>query len=102
MKSPYEKNFTEQGYRMKYEKPGPLSFLKNQVFQFRVELLEISPPLWRRILVPSDYNFWDLHVAIQDSMGWDDHYLHHFEIRGKGNRKEVHIGIPDFDLISEQ
>jgi len=97
MSSRYEKNFTEQGYRMNYEKPGKHFTLKNQVLQFKIELQEISPIIWRRILVPTDYNFWDLHVAIQDSMGWDDSHLHHFEIRGKGKRKAAKIGIPDFD-----
>ena len=79
---------------MKYEKPGPLSFLKNQVFQFRVELLEISPPIWRRILVPSDYNFWDLHVAIQDSMGWEDRHLHYFEIKARGKGMRFILAFP--------
>ena len=101
MKSQFEKNFTEEGYLMKYEKPRDFSCTKNHVFQFKVELLEISPAIWRRILVPSDYNFWDLHVAIQDSMGWSDYHLHHFEIRGKSKRKERHIGIPDFDRLDD-
>jgi len=30
-------------------------------------------------------------------MGWKDYHLHHFEIKGKGKRTEVHIGIPDFE-----
>jgi hypothetical protein len=51
--------------------------------------------------VPFDYNFWDLHVAIQDAMGWQDYHLHHFEIKGKGKRKEVRIGIPDFYTFGE-
>ena len=97
MSSRYDKNYTDQGYVMKYEKPLVRTYFKNQVFQFKIELEGISPAIWRRILVPADYNFWDLHVAIQDSMGWKDTHLHHFEIRGKGKRKEVHIGIPDFD-----
>jgi len=82
---------------MKYEKPKSLSFLNNQVLQFKIELQEITPTIWRRILVPADYNFWDLHVGIQDSMGWLDYHLHYFEIRGKGKKNAVHIGIPDFD-----
>ena len=36
-------------------------------------------------------------VAIQDSMGWSDYHLHHFEIRGKHKRGETHIGIPEID-----
>jgi hypothetical protein len=97
MTSQYQKNFTERGYLMKYEKPHPYSVLKSQVLQFKIEMAGIRPAIWRRILVPSDYNFWDLHVAIQDAMGWKDYHLHHFEIMGKGKRNEVHIGIPDFD-----
>jgi hypothetical protein len=58
-------------------------------------LPEILPLIWRRIQVPSDYNFWALHVAIQDSMGWLDYHLHHFEIKGKGKKKVDRIGIPD-------
>ena len=102
MSSIYEKNFTDKGYRMNYEKIGKNFILKNQVLQFKIELQEISPIIWRRILVPSDYNFWDLHVAIQDSMGWKDYHLHDFEIRGKGKRKAVKIGIPDFDRTGDR
>ncbi|OFW13207.1 MAG: hypothetical protein A3H29_03900 [Acidobacteria bacterium RIFCSPLOWO2_02_FULL_67_21] len=32
--------------------------------------------VWRRIHVPEHYSFWDLHVAIQDAMGWQDCHLH--------------------------
>lgn len=101
MKSRFEKNFTDKGYLMNYEKSPNISYYKKFVYQFKIELKEISPLIWRRILVPPDYNFWDLHVAIQDSMGWLDYHLHHFEIRGKGKRKETHIGIPDFDRNPE-
>ena len=101
MPGKYDKNFTKKGYLMKYEKMQLYSELKNQVWQFRIELLEIEPAIWRRIQVPSDYNFWDLHVAVNDAMGWLDYHLHHFEIKGKSKSKEVHIGIPDFDQISD-
>lgn len=101
MAGKFDKNFSEKGYLMNYEKPGDLALLKNRVFQFKVELLEVSPTIWRRIQVPASYNFWDLHVAIQDAMGWTDHHLHHFEIRGKGKHKERQIGIPDFYGMNE-
>lgn len=101
MSSIYEKNYTDRGYLLNYKRSGKSSILKNQAFQFKIELLDISPTIWRRILVPADYNFWDLHVAIQDSMGWEDYHLHHFEIRGKGKRKAIQIGIPDFDRMSD-
>lgn len=95
-KSIYHKNYTENAYLMNYEKPPKQSFYSNQVYQFKIELLDIFPTIWRRILVPSDYNFWDLHVAIQDAMGWMDSHLHHFEIKGKGKREAALVGMPDF------
>ncbi|MBN1664447.1 MAG: plasmid pRiA4b ORF-3 family protein [Deltaproteobacteria bacterium] len=67
----------------------------------KIELNDIEPLIWRRILVPSEYNLWDLHVAIQDAMGWLDCHLHHFEIKGKGKKKEERIGIPDFDRFDD-
>ena len=61
------------------------------ILQFRIELLGVEPPIWRMIQVPEDYTFWDLHVAIQDSMGWRDYHLHAFRVVGS----EDVIGIPD-------
>ena len=101
MASRFEKNFTDKGYLIKYEKMPLYSSLRNQVLQFSAELQGIEPKIWRRIQVPFDYNFWDLHVAIQDAMGWQDYHLHNFEIKGKGKRKEVLIGIPDFDRMDD-
>jgi hypothetical protein len=59
---------------------------KNCVCQFKIELGEISPLIWRRILVPSNYNFCDLHLAIQDSLGWLDYHLQHFAMKEKGKK----------------
>jgi hypothetical protein len=67
------------------------------VYQFKITLKRIDPPIWRRILVPEKYNFWDLHVAIQDAMGWLDYHLHEFRIRRKHAHKVSKIGIPDED-----
>jgi hypothetical protein len=60
-------------------------------FQFRITLKDIKPPIWRRIIVPADYTFWDLHVAIQDAMGWSDSHLHDFN---NGTYDSFHIGVP--------
>ncbi|OPY16409.1 MAG: Plasmid pRiA4b ORF-3-like protein [Syntrophus sp. PtaB.Bin075] len=65
------------------------------VYQFRIELLEIEPTIWRTIQVPSEYSFWDLHVAIQDAMGWLDYHLHAFHVRMPHRRRDTEIGIPD-------
>lgn len=67
------------------------------VHQFRVLLSEVAPPVWRRIQVPETYSFWDLHVALQDSMGWRDYHLHLFRVSKPDTGKVVQIGIPDDD-----
>jgi hypothetical protein len=50
------------------------------VLQFLVVMTNTSPLVWRRIQVPADYSFWDLHVAFQDAMGWWDCHLHEFRL----------------------
>jgi len=45
--------------------------------------------------VPETYSFWDLHVAIQDSMGWLDGHLHEIEVPDPRTREVRRIGIPD-------
>jgi hypothetical protein len=72
---------------------------QNLIFQFKVTLEEIEPVIWRRIQVPAKYSFWDLHVAIQDAMGWFDCHLHAFRFKPPHKKKVIEIGIPvdDFD-----
>ena len=70
----------------------------DKVYQFKVTLLDIRPPIWRRIQVPETYSFWDLHVAIQDAMGWYDCHLHKFDIANPKTGRRDEIGIPFEDF----
>lgn len=63
------------------------------VHQFLIVLKGTDPLVWRRIQVPEDYSFWDLHVAIQDAMGWLDYHLHEFRLTDPSGTL-VSIGIP--------
>jgi hypothetical protein len=72
---------------------------KGLTFQFRVALKGVRPEVWRRIQVPARYSFWDLHVAIQDAMGWLDRHLHAFQVLRPDTGETSHIGIPDEDPI---
>lgn len=45
-----------------------------KVFQFKITLLGVEPVVWRRIQISDLCSFWDLHVAIQDAMGWLDYH----------------------------
>lgn len=69
------------------------------VYQFKITLKNTKPPIWRRIQVPENFSFWDLHVAIQDSMGWYDYHLHEFETINNNYKQVKRIGVPDFDSM---
>ena len=53
------------------------------LYQLRVVLRNVSPLIWRRLLVRSDTSIAQLHVVLQMAMGWSDTHLHRFRIHGK-------------------
>jgi len=67
------------------------------VFQIKITLANSKPPIWRRIQIPVNYSFWDLHVAIQDAMGWDDNHLHEFYVKNEFDNY-IMIGTPDDEI----
>ncbi|MBU2213534.1 plasmid pRiA4b ORF-3 family protein [Patescibacteria group bacterium] len=52
--------------------------MTNKIYQIKISLKNISPPIWRRILIPADATFRDLHETIQLVFGWADYHLHEF------------------------
>lgn len=75
---------------------------RRQALQFLVVLLETSPLVWRRILVPDTYSFWDLHVAIQDAMGWQGYHLHEFRVVSPKSNRLERLGVPDPECPDER
>ena len=65
--------------------------------QFEIALEEIEPRIWRRIRFPVESTLWDLHVAIQDAMGWQDCHLHQFLVASAMSEAPITIGIPSDD-----
>ena len=71
-------------------KPGPVDKTPpaarprgtKHVFVLKVALMDIRPPIWRRIQVPGDFTLEDLHNTIQNAMGWDGYHAHSFIIDG--------------------
>ena len=61
------------------------------IYRLYVSLLDIAPPIWRRIEVPSGTSLAKLHKILQTAMGWQDYHLHEFEIGGQ------RYGMPDAD-----
>jgi hypothetical protein len=60
------------------------------ILQLKIRLLEVSPMVWRRVLVPDTFTLEELHGIIQVTMGWEGIHLYQFWIRA------VHYG--SFDL----
>ncbi|SJM93185.1 conserved hypothetical protein [Crenothrix polyspora] len=71
------------------------------VYQLKVWIQDISPMVWRRLLVRSDSTIADLHYIIQISMGWNDDHLNRFHIHGK-DFGVYHDGGTNFDDNPEQ
>jgi Plasmid pRiA4b ORF-3-like protein len=53
------------------------------VYQLRVVLRQISPLIWRRLLVAETSTITDLHYTLQIAFNWSDFHLHRFRIQGK-------------------
>ncbi len=53
------------------------------LYQLKITLLGIDPPIWRRLQVPSNMRLCHLHDALQMVMGWTDSHVHQFEKDGK-------------------
>jgi hypothetical protein len=52
------------------------------IYQFYIELLGSDPLVWRRIVVPADSTFYQLHKAIQGAFGWENSHLFQFSESG--------------------
>ena len=50
------------------------------VHQLKVTLKEVKPPIWRRIVVPSNYFLDEVAEMIIEAMGWYNTHLHAFFI----------------------
>lgn len=50
------------------------------VYQLRVTLLDMDPPVWRRIQLRADTTLGELHAVLQEAMGWTNSHLHKFVI----------------------
>ena len=60
------------------------------VYQLKITLMGTQPPVWRRFQV-RDVSLAELHLVIQEVMGWEDAHLHEFDFRGR------RFGVPDPD-----
>jgi hypothetical protein len=52
------------------------------VYQLKVTLLGIRPPIWRRIQVTGDTTLHQLHRILQTTMDWHGGHIHEFDMFG--------------------
>ena len=53
-------------------------------YQLKITIKGSKPPIWRRVVVPEQYTFCQLHQVIQGAFGWCDYHLHKFEFKKPG------------------
>lgn len=71
--------------------PEKNSTVASGVHQIKVTLRGVKPPVWRRVLVPSDFSLRKLHSVLQIVMGWMDSHLYEF------TAGRMNFGDPDED-----
>lgn len=49
-------------------------------FRIRVDLVGATPPLWRRLTLPSNVTLDRVHEVLQAAFGWTDSHLHQFSL----------------------
>ena len=64
---------------------------RKSMYQLRISLDGIAPPICRRVMVPASATLRRVHGVIQKSMGWTNSHLHVFEFDGR------RLGRPDPD-----
>lgn len=60
-----------------------------QIYQLKVTLRDIRPPIWRRLQVSGAATLGELHDILQIAMGWENYHLHAFTANG------MQYGSPD-------
>lgn len=65
------------------------------VHELRVTLLDVTPPVWRLLRVPSALPLSTVHGIVQIALGWENRHLHEWRVGG------VVYGLPDEDSWGE-
>src|SRR5882724_42040 len=69
-----------------------------EIYQMKVSLKGVTPPVWRRLLVPADMTLGQLHDVLQVALGWQDCHMHEFRVGqkrfGKPDPNDRLMGMP--------
>lgn len=71
--------------------------------QLRISLMDHSPTVWRRLVVPGEIKLSRLHLIFQAAMGWENYHLHQFEIRDETyGLLDDEFEAGEFDVVDEE
>ena len=73
--------------------PTKASTAPPPIYQLHIELRDLKPVIWRRVLVPQSVTLAKLHQVIQIAMGWTNSHLHEFTIG------RIRYGMPSRESI---
>jgi hypothetical protein len=73
----------------------PVVASSGNVYELRVSLNDIDPPIWRELAVPSKISLASLHMVLQAAMGWTGSHLHMFNIAGSHYGQDYGEDWPD-------
>ncbi|MFO8059851.1 MAG: plasmid pRiA4b ORF-3 family protein [Bacillota bacterium] len=76
---------------------------EHEICELHIQLLDIDPPIWRRVQVPDSVLLEQLHMVIQIAMGWQNSHLHLFEVAGRtfaSIEEDIGVETEDPDDVS--
>lgn len=56
--------------------------MPGRIYQMKATIVDLKPPVWRRLLVPEASTLLRVHGVLQAALGWADYHLHEFQITG--------------------
>ncbi len=66
------------------------------IYELKVTLDEVEPPVWRTFHIPASASLFELHCVLQVVMGWTNSHLHEF-VQG---RKRYMSADPENNLVN--
>ncbi|WP_034259386.1 plasmid pRiA4b ORF-3 family protein [Aequorivita capsosiphonis] len=67
--------------------------MNKNFLKLKIELKDLPHKVIRKVLVPEDISMFQLHLVIQESIGWFNAHL--FEFCDAKSKSEIRVGIPD-------
>ena len=80
-------NLISATYLLKIQLKGD----EQMAYQIKVSIKYIEPVIWRRLRIPGNITFQQLHQIVQAAFGWLDYHLYKFECN------KIVVTIPDDD-----